>query len=121
MKFKLSAFTKLTIASVPVILAAFVSFAVPKATMTPADYTPLAAGDAASNYAKYCNRCHGADGRSQTAKGRQTNAPDLTKSRISAAAGARLIASGKEQMPGFKNDMTPAEITALMGYVRGLR
>ena len=121
MKNQLSATTKLTIALIPIILVALVSLTSPKATMTKADFTPLAAADASSNYTKYCTRCHGGDGRSQTAKGRQTNAPDLTKSKIGAATGVRIISNGKELMPAFKENMSADEIKELMGYVRGLR
>lgn len=123
MKNQLSATTKLTIALIPIILVALVSFTSPKASMTKADFTPLAAnfGDASSNYVKYCNRCHGGDGRSQTAKGKQTNAPDLTKSKIGDAAGIKIIANGKELMPAFKGNMSADEIKELMGYVRGFR
>jgi cytochrome c6 len=123
MKNQLSAATKLTVALIPVILVALVSFATPKATMTKADFAPLAAnfGDASSNYVKYCNRCHGADGHSQTAKGKQTGATDLTKSKIGDTAGIKIISNGKELMPGFKENMSAEEIKALMTFVRGLR
>jgi cytochrome c6 len=123
MKNQLSATTKLTIALIPVIFVALVSFAAPKATMTKADFAPLAAnfGDTSSNYVKYCNRCHGADGHSQTAKGKQTGAPDLTKSKISDTAGIKIISKGKELMPSFKEDLSAEEIKDLMSFVRGFR
>ncbi len=123
MKNRLSATTKLTIALVPIILVALVSLASPKATMTKADFMPFAEnfGDASSNYTKYCSRCHGGDGHSQTAKGKQTNAPDLTKSKIGDAAGVKIISNGKELMPGFKGNISADEIKAVMGYIRGLR
>ncbi len=118
---QLSSTTKLTIALAPIILIALVSMTTSKATMTQADFTSLAASDASSNYTKYCNRCHGGDGHSQTAKGKQTKAPDLTKSKIGDAAGIKIISNGKELMPGFKENMSADEIKTLMGFVRGLR
>lgn len=77
--------------------------------------------DASTNYAKYCSRCHGGDGRGQTAKGKQTNATDLTKSRIATAGGVRIISGGKGQMPGYRGNMSDAEISELMNFVRGFR
>ncbi|MEZ5307497.1 MAG: cytochrome c [Pyrinomonadaceae bacterium] len=77
--------------------------------------------DGATVYAKYCSRCHGADGKSKTAKGKQTRATDLTKSRIGNAAGIKIIANGKELMPGFKDSTTAQEMQAVMTYVKGFR
>ncbi|HQU83194.1 MAG TPA: c-type cytochrome [Pyrinomonadaceae bacterium] len=77
--------------------------------------------DASSNYAAYCSRCHGGDGRGQTAKGKQTHAPDLTKSAVGDAKGIRIITNGAGSMPGFKDNMSADDIRALMNYVRGFR
>ncbi len=123
MKNQLSATTKLTVALIPIILVALVSLTAPHASMTKADFAPIAAnfGDASSDYVKYCNRCHGADGRSQTAKGKQTGAPDLTKSKIGDATGIKIISNGKELMPGFKENLSAEDIKALMSFVRGFR
>lgn len=74
-----------------------------------------------SQYAQSCAKCHGADGTSQTAKGKKTHATDLTKSRVSDAKGIKIIANGSGSMPGFKDNMTPDEIKALMNYVKGFR
>jgi len=123
MKKQISAKTKITIALIPLALVAVISFAAPKTILTKTDLVSSAASfkDASSNYSKYCARCHGGDGHSQTAKGKQTNAPDLTKSRIGNAAGAKIISNGKELMPGFKGNMSAEEISELMNYVRGFR
>jgi mono/diheme cytochrome c family protein len=93
----------------------------PKFVATKMDFVSSAKGEAGANYAQYCARCHGGDGRAQTAKGKQTGATDLTKSRIGDAAGVRIIANGKELMPGYKGNLSADEMKALMGYVRGFR
>ncbi len=77
--------------------------------------------DGGSDYATYCSRCHGGDGRGQTAKGRQTHAGDLTKSTVSDAKGVRMITNGSGEMPDFKSSMSPAQIKAVMAYAKGFR
>lgn len=123
MKNQISAKTKLAIAFIPLAFVAFVVLAAPKTILNKTEMVSSAAilADSASNYAKYCSRCHGGDGRAQTAKGKQTNATDLTKSRIGDAAGIKIISKGKELMPGFSGNMSADEIKQLMGYIRGFR
>ncbi|CAN5414232.1 hypothetical protein BH10ACI3_BH10ACI3_06820 [soil metagenome] len=77
--------------------------------------------DGGSDYATYCTRCHGGDGRGQTAKGRQTHAGDLTKSSVSDAKGIRMITNGSGEMPDFKSSMSAAQIKAVMAYTHGFR
>ncbi len=47
-------------------------------TEVPASAAGIESSGLASAYATNCARCHGADGRSDTAKGRELNAYDLT-------------------------------------------
>ncbi len=98
-------------------------FAGPRADMAPraASIGEKALPDAGSDYATNCARCHGNDGRGQTAKGRQTHAGDLTKSSISDAKGIRMITNGSGDMPAFKGNMSPEQIRGVMAYVRGFR
>ncbi len=115
---------KLIGASMPLVLVGFVAFAgTHKATMTPIDMLSAenAMHDGGSDYATHCARCHGSDGRSQTAKGKKTNATDLTKSRVADAKGIRIIANGAGEMPDFKSNMTPDQIRNVMNYVKGFR
>ncbi len=77
--------------------------------------------DGGSDYATYCARCHGGDGRGQTAKGRQTHAGDLTKSTVSDAKGIRMITNGSGEMPAFKNSMSAEQIRGVMSYIHGFR
>lgn len=80
-----------------------------------------ASGDVRSLYVEHCSKCHGTDGRSQTPKGRKTEAPDLTKSTVSDAKGIRLITNGKSDMPAFKDKLSPDDIESVMAFVRGFR
>lgn len=117
--------TKLIIAALPfVFIFAVVFTAAPNAKMAklnPSESEPPMLADAVSDYAASCSRCHGGDGRGQTAKGRQTHAGDLTKSSVSDAKGIRMISNGSGEMPAFKSSMSPAQIKAVMAYVRGFR
>ena len=98
-------------------------FASPRANMasSPSASAVETLSDAGSDYATNCARCHGNDGRGQTAKGRQTHAGDLTKSSISDAQGVRMITNGSGEMPAFKGNMSPEQIKGVMAYVRGFR
>jgi len=74
----------------------------------------------AAIYSQNCARCHGADGRAQTAKGRQTQAVDFTSDDWTPDADhdARRVANGKGSMPAFKTRLTTAEINAVVQYIR---
>jgi mono/diheme cytochrome c family protein len=124
MKNRISPKVKFLIALAPVIFVLMVVVAanLSSSTATAANMIGNASeADASANYAKYCNRCHGGDGRGQTAKGKQTRATDLTTSRIGSAAGSKVIANGKELMPGFKGNLSAAEIGEVMNFVKGFR
>ena len=71
-------------------------------------------------YSQNCARCHGADGRAQTKKGRETKAVDFTSDDWTPDAGhdARLVTRGKGSMPSFKNKLTTTEINAVVQYIR---
>ena len=116
--------TKLTITSI-LFLRTLVVIAAGTPNISGAKIEPTASTgamfDAGSDYATYCARCHGGDGRGQTAKGRQTHAGDLTKSKVSDAKGIRMITNGSGEMPAFKNSMNADQIRGVMSYVRGFR
>jgi mono/diheme cytochrome c family protein len=117
MKNKVSTKTKFIIVSAPIAFVLFVIFAANSSqTMVKVE-----AAGGAEVYAQSCSRCHGGDGKSQTGKGKQTHATDLTTSTISDAKGIKVIANGKGSMPGFKGTITDAEMTAVMAYVKGFR
>lgn len=124
MKSILSVKVRLFIASIPVSVVLLIILMTnlsgnPANAKTGLGFASRADSDAV--YAKYCARCHGADGQAQTAKGKQTRATDLTKSKIANAPGLKIIAKGKELMPGFKDSLTPDEIQGVMNYIRGFR
>jgi len=76
-----------------------------------------------SLYLQHCSKCHGADGRADTPKGRETDADDLTSAstkRASTAKILRVITAGKGDMPGFSKKMTAAQIRQVAGYIRTL-
>jgi cytochrome c6 len=117
MKNKVSAKIKFAIALTPIAFVLFVIFAA-NSNQT---LVKVEAAGGAEVYAQSCSRCHGGDGKSQTGKGKQTRATDLTTSTIGDAKGIKIINNGKELMPGFKGTLTDSEITAVMAYVKGFR
>jgi mono/diheme cytochrome c family protein len=69
-------------------------------------------------YATNCAKCHGADGRAQTARGKRAGATDFTSDwNRDEARGIRIITNGKSEMPSFKKKLTAADIRAVFGYV----
>lgn len=76
--------------------------------------------DGASVFARSCARCHGFDGRAQTAKGKQVDATDFTSGDWSpdTARDTRIVTNGKGSMPSFKRKLTPAEISSVVAYIR---
>lgn len=76
--------------------------------------------DGAKIYAVSCARCHGADGKAQTGKGKQTNAVDLTSDdwEPNDARDTRIITKGKGKMPGFKSTLKPDDIQSVVVYIR---
>ncbi len=90
-------------------------------TPTSAKVSEPSAAELASLYATHCSSCHGRDGRSNTPKGRDTDADDLTTSDVqnmSAARIARIIKNGKGDMPGFAKKLTAAQISAIIRHVK---
>jgi mono/diheme cytochrome c family protein len=73
-------------------------------------------------YRRYCAECHGVDGKSNTPRGRETEADDLTThaKHHDIAKLSRIIANGKGDMPGFKNQLKPAQIASIARYIKTL-
>ena len=86
------------------------------------------AAPAAENWENQCTKCHGADGKGQTKVGKKLNLKDYTDAKVQAdmkdADMAKAITDGvtdkdgKEKMKAFKEELTAAEITDLVAYVR---
>lgn len=84
------------------------------------------AAPASENWENLCAKCHGADGKGQTKVGKKLNLKDYTDAKVQAelkdADMAKAISEGisdggKEKMKAFK-DLTPAEVTDLVAFVR---
>ena len=73
-------------------------------------------------YTASCARCHGADGRAKTAKGKRVGATDFTSDwNTDEARGIRIITNGKSEMPAFKGKLTANEIRSVFGYILRFR
>jgi len=79
-------------------------------------------------YSKYCVSCHGRDGKSQTSKGKNSHARDLSDAKwqddVSDERIFNSIMNGRNvrgNMPRFSNKMNQQEADSLVGLVRGLR
>lgn len=76
-------------------------------------------------YAQNCARCHGADGRGQTALGKSLDVPDIAdanwQKRHSNKSIAAKIGRGGNGMPAFSKKLSAKDINALVAYVRSLK
>jgi mono/diheme cytochrome c family protein len=71
-----------------------------------------------------CSRCHGEDGRGQTAVGATINVPDFTdkkwwKDDVQDERLLESVRNGKGFMPKFKKKLTEQQIAELVDHVRG--
>lgn len=73
-----------------------------------------------------CQTCHGADGKANTEVGKEHNMNDLSNPRWHSAHTDDDIRDAithgipKTKMKGYKKKLTPAQIEALVKWVRGL-
>jgi mono/diheme cytochrome c family protein len=85
---------------------------------------PIQAQPAKEIFEKHCTLCHGADGRSQTKKGKQYKAPDFTTAKWQRTTTddeiADAITNGvpKTKMKGFREKLSPEQIRTLIPYLR---
>jgi cytochrome c6 len=88
------------------------------------------AADAKENWDQLCAKCHGADGAGNTKMGKKLKVKDYTDAKVQAEFTDEQIAKvtaegstrdGKELMKGFKDDLSPADISALVGYIRQMK
>lgn len=75
-------------------------------------------------YKKYCAKCHGEDGRAQTAKGKSLSARNFTDAEWQAgekdAELIQAVREGEEEMPPFGKKLTQEQIESLVkNDVRG--
>lgn len=67
-------------------------------------------------YKKYCNLCHGVDGKLGV-----SGAKDITVSQLTEAQRIVLISEGKNTMTPFKGVLSPEEIKAVAAYSMTLK
>ncbi|MBS1806685.1 MAG: c-type cytochrome [Acidobacteria bacterium] len=69
-------------------------------------------GGGATVYNQHCVKCHGAGG-----KGVENFTPDLAK--VASRGGwLNIIKEGKGSMPGFKDSLKPAQVSAVLTHIR---
>jgi cytochrome c6 len=89
-------------------------------TASPAATQDSSAG--AGVFKSKCVTCHGQDG-SGTAVGKSLKVVDLRSAEVQGKSDAELtqvISDGKNNMPGFKGNITDDEIQAVLAHVRTL-
>jgi len=89
-----------------------------------------AAAPAAENWDNHCAKCHGPDGAGGTKMGRKLHVKDYTDATVQAALKDEDMAKaikdgvtedGHERMKGFKDDLSDADITDLVAYIRKMK
>ena len=85
------------------------------------------AAPAADNWDNHCASCHGADGKGQTKTGKKLKLKDYTDAKVQAEMKDEEMAKaitngvkidGKEKMKAFKEEISAAEVTDLVAFVR---
>lgn len=101
--------------------------ATPRSAASPAAPSPSASVDemanARTNYTKNCEGCHGPEGQGGAVKidNKQIKVPSLHAEHAIKHTDAEItdfITNGHEEMPAFKDKLTPAEVTELVRFVR---
>lgn len=80
--------------------------------------------DGAAIYKAKCAMCHGPDGAGQTTMGKNMKLRHLGSAEVQKQTDAELvkwIADGKGKMPAYKSKLTPADIDALVAFIRTLK
>lgn len=76
-----------------------------------------------------CASCHGQTGKGDTDKGKELKVEDMTAAKYQSKSDDQLKkavtdgvkADGKEVMPGFKDELTPDQVAALVKYTRSFK
>ncbi len=85
------------------------------------------AADAKENWEKQCQKCHGADGKGETAMGKKLKIKDYTDAKVQAATKdeemVKTIKEGKKEgdktlMKAYADVLSEAEIKDLVAYMR---
>ena len=85
------------------------------------------AADAKENWEKQCQKCHGADGKGETAMGKKLKVKDYTDAKVQDAfkdeEAFKITKEGKKEdgkdmMPAYAEKLSDQEIKDLVAYVR---
>jgi cytochrome c551 len=90
----------------------------------PSAFAGGSGADGAAVYKAKCAMCHGADGAGQTPMGKNMKLRALGSAEVQKQTDAELvkwIADGKGKMPAYKGKLTPADIDALVAFIRTLK
>jgi cytochrome c553 len=88
------------------------------------------AADAKENWEKNCVKCHGADGKGQTAMGKKLGLKDYTDAKVQDALKddqmTKAIKEGVKEgdtakMKAYGDSLSDDEIKALVTFIRGLK
>jgi mono/diheme cytochrome c family protein len=89
------------------------------------------AATAADNWDNNCSKCHGADGSASGKIGKKLKIKDYTDASVQASMKDEDMvkaikdgvkdANGKDRMPSFKADLSDAEATDLVAYIRKMK
>ena len=88
------------------------------------------AADAKENWDQLCAKCHGADGAGKTKMGQKLKVKDYTDAKAQALftdeqaikiTSEGATRDGKDLMKGFKDELKPDEVKALVEYIRTLK
>jgi menaquinol-cytochrome c reductase cytochrome b/c subunit len=96
----------------------------PTAAPSPvASVSPLVFASPRANFEKHCVACHGQNGEggTVTVDNKTLNVPSLTKGHAVTHKDeelAKQITNGKDEMPAFKDKLSPTEIFALVNFIR---
>ena len=78
------------------------------------------AADPKATFAAKCALCHGPDGKGNTAAGKKFGVKDLSATKLSAAELEGVITKGRGTvMKPFEGKLTPDEIKAMAGFIKG--
>lgn len=80
--------------------------------------------DTAADFKAKCASCHGADGKGDTAIGKNMKVKDLSSDEVQKQSDAdftTVIEKGKKPMPGYEGKLTKEQIDGLVKYVRSLK
>lgn len=80
--------------------------------------------DGAAIFKAKCAMCHGPDGAGQTPMGKNLKLRDLRSADVQKQTDAELvkwITDGKGKMPAYKGKLTPADIDAVVAFIRTLK